>query len=196
MQAFWDGRLGFLGIADIVAAVLAADDVPSPGGPLDVDAVLAADAWSRDRANETVGRTGTREEKTSDDPLDLPARVVLFVLGVVGSIALHEVGHMVPAKKFGVKVTQYIVGFGKTIWSHKRGDTEYGVKMFPFGGLHPDARHAPTREARCQRQGQGHHRGRRSASSSRDARAVEYETSRRRTRTGCSTRRSRGRRSS
>lgn len=61
--------------------------------------------------------------------------VVLFFLGVVVSIALHEVGHMVPAKKFGVKVTQYFVGFGKTIWSTKRGETEYGVKMFPMGGF-------------------------------------------------------------
>ncbi|MGI8700700.1 MAG: M50 family metallopeptidase [Nocardioidaceae bacterium] len=60
--------------------------------------------------------------------------VVLFFLGVVASIALHEVGHMVPAKRFGVKVTQYFVGFGKTVWSTKRGDTEYGVKLFPLGG--------------------------------------------------------------
>jgi len=61
--------------------------------------------------------------------------VVLFFLGVVASIALHEVGHMVPAKKFGVKVTQYFVGFGRTLWSTKRGDTEYGIKMFPLGGF-------------------------------------------------------------
>ncbi len=61
--------------------------------------------------------------------------VVLFFLGVVVSIALHEVGHMYPAKKFGVKVTQYFVGFGKTVWSTKRGETEYGVKIFPLGGF-------------------------------------------------------------
>jgi membrane-associated protease RseP (regulator of RpoE activity) len=61
--------------------------------------------------------------------------MVLFFVGVILSIALHEVGHMVPAKKFGVKVTQYFVGFGKTVWSTKRGDTEYGVKMFPLGGF-------------------------------------------------------------
>jgi membrane-associated protease RseP (regulator of RpoE activity) len=61
--------------------------------------------------------------------------VVLFLLGVMASIALHEVGHMVPAKFFGVKVTQYFVGFGKTVWSVKRGDTEYGVKAFPMGGF-------------------------------------------------------------
>jgi 1-deoxy-D-xylulose-5-phosphate reductoisomerase len=60
VQAFWDGQLGFLGIADVVAAVLAADDVPSPRGPLDVDDVLSADAWSRDRAIETVTRTADR----------------------------------------------------------------------------------------------------------------------------------------
>ena len=46
--------------------------------------------------------------------------VVVFVLGVIASIALHELGHMVPAKRFGIKVTQYFVGFGSTIWSVKR----------------------------------------------------------------------------
>lgn len=61
--------------------------------------------------------------------------VLLFALGVVLSIALHEVGHMWPAKKFGVKVTRYFIGFGKTVWSVKRGDTEYGVKLFPLGGF-------------------------------------------------------------
>jgi membrane-associated protease RseP (regulator of RpoE activity) len=60
--------------------------------------------------------------------------VALFLLGVLASIALHEVGHMVPAKKFGIKVTQYMVGFGKTVWSVRRGETEYGFKMFPLGG--------------------------------------------------------------
>jgi len=61
--------------------------------------------------------------------------MVLFFLGVVISIALHEIGHLVPAKRFGVKVTQYFVGFGRTVWSTKRGETEYGVKMFPLGGF-------------------------------------------------------------
>jgi len=61
--------------------------------------------------------------------------VVLFALGVVASIALHEVGHMYPAKKFGIKVTQYFVGFGKTLWSTRRGETEYGIKAVPLGGF-------------------------------------------------------------
>ncbi len=60
--------------------------------------------------------------------------VLLFVVGVAASIALHELGHMVPAKRFGVKVTQYFVGFGKTIWSRRKGETEYGVKTIPLGG--------------------------------------------------------------
>ena len=60
---------------------------------------------------------------------------VLFVaLGVAVSIGLHEVGHLVPAKAFGVKVTQYMVGFGPTLWSRRRGETEYGLKLIPLGG--------------------------------------------------------------
>ncbi|MFL6288618.1 MAG: site-2 protease family protein, partial [Actinomycetes bacterium] len=60
--------------------------------------------------------------------------LAVFAVGIVGSIALHEVGHMVPAKKFGVRVTQYMVGFGPTMWSRVRGETEYGVKAVPLGG--------------------------------------------------------------
>jgi membrane-associated protease RseP (regulator of RpoE activity) len=60
--------------------------------------------------------------------------VVVFVLGLLASIALHEIGHLVPAKLFGVKVTQYMVGFGNTVWSRQRGETEYGFKAIPLGG--------------------------------------------------------------
>lgn len=60
--------------------------------------------------------------------------VVAFVVGLGISIGLHEVGHLYPAKKFGVKVTQYFVGFGRTVWSTRRGETEYGVKAIPLGG--------------------------------------------------------------
>jgi membrane-associated protease RseP (regulator of RpoE activity) len=60
---------------------------------------------------------------------------VLFIaLGISVSIALHEVGHLMWAKRFGVKVTQYMVGFGPTIWSRTRGETEYGLKAVPLGG--------------------------------------------------------------
>ncbi len=60
--------------------------------------------------------------------------VLLFAVGLAASIALHECGHMVPAKRFGVRVPQFFVGFGKTVWSRRRGETEYGVKAFPLGG--------------------------------------------------------------
>jgi membrane-associated protease RseP (regulator of RpoE activity) len=60
--------------------------------------------------------------------------IVLFVAGVLLSVALHELGHMLPAKAFGMKVTQFFVGFGRTIWSTKRGETEYGIKLIPAGG--------------------------------------------------------------
>ncbi len=60
--------------------------------------------------------------------------IVLFVLLIGASIALHEIGHLVPAKKFGVRVTDYMVGFGPTIWSKVRGETRYGIKAIPVGG--------------------------------------------------------------
>lgn len=60
--------------------------------------------------------------------------VVVIVIGLAISIGLHEIGHLVPAKRFGVKVTQYMIGFGPTLWSTRRGETEYGVKAIPLGG--------------------------------------------------------------
>lgn len=67
--------------------------------------------------------------------------ILLFILGVLlmavaiaVSIALHEVGHLVPAKLFGVRVPQYMIGFGKTLFSFRRGETEYGFKALPLGG--------------------------------------------------------------
>jgi len=60
--------------------------------------------------------------------------VLIVVFGLLISIGLHEIGHLVPAKKFGVRVPQYMIGFGPTIWSTTRGETEYGVKLIPLGG--------------------------------------------------------------
>ncbi|WP_327090515.1 site-2 protease family protein [Nonomuraea sp. NBC_01738] len=62
------------------------------------------------------------------------AGIVIFVLCLMASIGLHEIGHLVPAKIFGVRVTQYMVGFGPTMWSKRKGETEYGIKWIPFGG--------------------------------------------------------------
>ena len=60
---------------------------------------------------------------------------VIFIVALLVSVMLHETGHFVLAKKFGMKVTRYFVGFGPTIWSTWRGETEYGVKALPFGGF-------------------------------------------------------------
>lgn len=60
--------------------------------------------------------------------------VVIMAVGIVLSIALHEIGHLIPAKLFNVRVTQYMVGFGRTVFSRRRGETEYGVKAVPLGG--------------------------------------------------------------
>lgn len=60
--------------------------------------------------------------------------IVLFAALIGLSIALHEIGHLVPAKKFGVRVTEYMVGFGPTLWSKVRGETQYGIKGIPLGG--------------------------------------------------------------
>src|SRR5215471_10673226 len=48
---------------------------------------------------------------------------------------LHESGHFVTAKRFGMKATKYFIGFGPTLWSTTRGETEYGVKALQVGGF-------------------------------------------------------------
>lgn len=60
--------------------------------------------------------------------------ILVVLVGLAVSIGLHEIGHLLPAKLFGVRVSQYMIGFGPTIFSRKRGETEYGVKAIPLGG--------------------------------------------------------------
>ncbi|MBX9471131.1 M50 family metallopeptidase [Microcella sp.] len=60
--------------------------------------------------------------------------ILVVVVGLIISIALHELGHFVPAKLFGVRVGQFMIGFGRTIVSWRRGETEYGFKWIPLGG--------------------------------------------------------------
>jgi len=60
--------------------------------------------------------------------------ILIVVVGLAVSIGLHEVGHLVPAKLFGVRVSQYMIGFGPTLFSRTRGETEYGLKAIPMGG--------------------------------------------------------------
>jgi membrane-associated protease RseP (regulator of RpoE activity) len=60
---------------------------------------------------------------------------LIFLVALLFSVMLHESGHFVTAKKFGMKATKYFVGFGPTVWSTTRGETEYGVKALPVGGF-------------------------------------------------------------
>jgi len=61
--------------------------------------------------------------------------VVIFVVAILVSVILHEAGHFLTAKKFGMQATQFFIGFGPTLWSTTRGETEYGVKALPFGAF-------------------------------------------------------------
>jgi membrane-associated protease RseP (regulator of RpoE activity) len=60
--------------------------------------------------------------------------VVAFVAALIASVMLHEAGHFFMAKRFGMKVTEFFVGFGPKLYSRVRGETEYGVKAIPAGG--------------------------------------------------------------
>lgn len=60
--------------------------------------------------------------------------IVIVAVGVLVSILLHEAGHFAFAKLFKVRVGQFMVGFGKTLWSKKIGETEFGIKALPLGG--------------------------------------------------------------
>jgi membrane-associated protease RseP (regulator of RpoE activity) len=61
--------------------------------------------------------------------------IVAVAVGILISVSLHEAGHMGTAKSFGMRVTRYFVGFGPTLWSKRKGETEYGVKGIPLGGF-------------------------------------------------------------
>ena len=60
--------------------------------------------------------------------------VAAFALAILISVSLHEAGHMITAKRFGMKVTKYYVGFGPKVFSFRRGETEYGLAWIPLGG--------------------------------------------------------------
>lgn len=85
------------------------------------------------------------------ETLSYLAGILFIVLGIGVSIGIHEIGHLLPAKVFGVKVTKYMIGFGPTLYSKKVGETEYGLKAFPLGGyiamlgMYPPARKPETK---------------------------------------------------
>jgi membrane-associated protease RseP (regulator of RpoE activity) len=82
--------------------------------------------------------------------------IVLFALGIAFSIAWHELGHFATARRFGIRVPEFMVGWGRTVFSRQVGETEVGLKMVPIGGyvrmvgmLPPRAgeRHGRTRKS-------------------------------------------------
>ncbi len=60
--------------------------------------------------------------------------VLIYAVVIISIILIHEAGHFVTAKQFGIKVEEFFVGFGPRLWSFRRGETEYGVKLIPAGG--------------------------------------------------------------
>ena len=81
-----------------------------------------------------------------------------IVLGIVVMVFLHELGHYLTAKRAGMKVTEFFIGFGPRIWSFRRGETEYGIKLVPAGayvriiGMHNLEEVEPADEGRTYRQ--------------------------------------------
>ena len=59
--------------------------------------------------------------------------VLIVILAIVVMITLHELGHFVMAKRAGMKATEFFLGFGPKLWSTRRGETEYGIKLIPAG---------------------------------------------------------------
>ena len=73
---------------------------------------------------------------------------VVFVVGLIASIMVHEWGHYITARRFGMRVDQFFLGFGPTLWSIRRGETEYGIKLLPAGGFVRIKGMTPTDERR------------------------------------------------
>ena len=170
VDAFHDGHIGFVDIVDTVARVVeehasgSASGIES--GTLSVEDVMRADRWARDEARKVLGLQTGRMTGASLSGVDRDdaggaalMTVLLYVLGVlfvvlgVGlSIGLHEIGHLVPAKKFGVKVTQYMVGLRPHRVVHAARRDRVRHQGDPARRLHPDDRHVPPaarRQARA-----------------------------------------------
>ena len=63
------------------------------------------------------------------------AGVAILILGLALSIGLHEFGHLIPAKLFGVRVPHWAIGFGPRLFSKKIGESEYSIRAIPLGGF-------------------------------------------------------------
>ena len=119
--------------------------IPSPGEQRDRE--LLASERSEDSPQTESVRSGNAVERVFGNRYVLLglllallawvafARIWLFVLimAIVASVFLHEMGHFLMAKRNGMKVTEFFLGFGPRVWSFRRGETEYGIKLVPAG---------------------------------------------------------------
>ena len=60
--------------------------------------------------------------------------VLAFIIALLLSVMVHEFGHYITAKRYGMRVSEFFLGFGKRLWSFTRGETEFGIKAIPAGG--------------------------------------------------------------
>ena len=107
--------------------------------------------------------------------------VVIFAVGILVSVCLHEAGHLLTAKRFGMKATQYFAGFGPTIFSWRRGETEYGLKAVPAGGFVKIVGMTPLEEVAPEDQDRAFHEAAGPPNSS--VRSVPFRPARRRAKT-------------
>jgi membrane-associated protease RseP (regulator of RpoE activity) len=128
----------------VVAPPTAADGSPGGGGG------LGGPGGGSDAGGPTAGGPALPGQKSSRQAfaeLGIGAVVVtalafaaglqdllLFVVCMVVIVMVHEAGHLLAAKRGGMKVTEYFLGFGPRLWSFRRGETEYGIKALPLGG--------------------------------------------------------------
>ena len=185
VEAFLDGRIRWIAIAEVLDAALARHDgamADSVDAVIDADrrAAAVADADRSRSLSEPMtdlqerpapGRRPTRRlrarragrprSRTTSAALGILV-ALLVALGalllVVGGrprrrlllicIFLHELGHFLAARRAGMKVTEFFLGFGPRIWSFRRGETEYGLKAIPLGAYVPHHRHEQPRGGR------------------------------------------------
>ena len=60
--------------------------------------------------------------------------ILAFIFALLFSVMVHEFGHYLTARRYGMRVSEFFLGFGKRLWSYQRGETEFGIKAIPAGG--------------------------------------------------------------
>ena len=125
LAAFVAGRLPFLGIVDTIAEVLG-----SHQNLMNVSTLADVQGCRGLGAAPGPGAGGKGDVRVS-----YAIGVIAFVVALLLSVMLHEAGHFATAKSFGMKASRFFVGFGPTLWSTRRGETEYGIKAIPAGGF-------------------------------------------------------------